>query len=115
MLSSIFTVPVQALDPEELVQLIINDIEDWVEKPVRFEVKHKLLKIKQRLEKANEWISTPRTGGAKDQIGVAIDHLSFLEEKIPFYDVKDPDTADSLREMDLHDAVVVLQIAYDML
>jgi hypothetical protein len=47
-------------------------------------------------------------------VKICVVDLQFLKARIPHYEVVDPETADSMIHMDLHDTSVLLKAAIDM-
>ena len=109
---------VNAVTPEDLIALAISDVEGYLECSVRVEVLNILEKILVRLERAKDWLSSGKDSlvtAVKTQLTVAIQELTFLEGRIPHYDLTDINTADLMRTMDFHDTAVIIQSAYGML
>jgi hypothetical protein len=125
----------------DLVMVGINDVSEYATYPVRREVSKRLQKTIWRLNKAKklllkaealeaelegsevtgwkkvsmEWKIWIYKRIAKVHIKISAMNLYFLEQRIPFYEKKDPQTAESLKSMDLHDTRMILESAYDML
>jgi hypothetical protein len=121
----------------DLVMVGINDVSEYASYAVRREVAHKLEKIIWRLNGAKDLLDTAEelrieaaAGGKKAEVllkraenleNLAMVHvkicvmdLKFLESRIGHYEVLDPETADSLKSMDLHDTSVLLKAAVEM-
>jgi hypothetical protein len=130
--------------PVDLVMVAIADVEEYSTYPVRREVARKLNRIIWRLKRAKKLLlcaedleaKAAELGDSKWEkrkarillrrarilkriskvyIRISICSLKFLEKRIPYYEKVDPETADSLKSMDLHDTSEVLKAAIALL
>jgi hypothetical protein len=118
------------VEPVDLVIVAIGDVEEYASYPVRREVSRIFRRMIWRLNRAKRLLNRaerledrgvrPRRVAilrrvAKVHIKISSKTLLFLDARIPHYERVDPETADSLKAMDLHDTSTALDRAAGLL